>query len=112
MLDYDGKSYNDIMVYRFNSSIGNKSEKEVLSEKRDKFNERANIHRRNKSRKITVNSSLNSFNDKKHMKEGEYKLFFDEYFATSIDQLEYDEAIIKDQRNFCVYLRECLKKSK
>ena len=111
MLDYDAKSsYNDIMVYRFNSSIGNKSEKEVLSEKRDKFNERANIHRRNKSRKITVNSSLNSFNDKKHMKEGEYKLFFDEYFATSIDQLEYDEAIIKDQRNFCIYLRECLKK--
>ena len=46
------------------------------------------------------------------MKKGEYKLFFDEYFATSIDQLEYDEAIIKDQRNFCEYLRECLKKSK
>ena len=35
--------------------------------------------------------------------------FFDEYLSTSLDDLEYDDAIVKDHRTFCEYLMECLK---
>ena len=39
----------------------------------------------------------------------DYQQFFDEYLATSLDDLEFDDAIVKDQRKFCEYLIECLK---
>ena len=41
--------------------------------------------------------------------EDKYKDFFDEYLSTSLDDLEYDDAIVKDHRTFCEYLMECLK---
>ena len=44
------------------------------------------------------------------MKEDEeYNNFFEEYLATSLDDLEYDDAKVKDQRTFCEYLKESLK---
>ena len=33
----------------------------------------------------------------------DYQQFFDEYLATSLDDLEFDDAIVKDQRKFCEY---------
>ena len=63
-----------------------------------------------KRRKLTDNYSLISFSENKQINERDYKLFFDEYFATSLDDIEYDEAINKDKRTFCQYFRECLKK--
>ena len=42
-------------------------------------------------------------------KDKDYKKFFEEYLATSLDEMEYDDAIIKDQRSFCEYFKECLK---
>jgi hypothetical protein len=41
--------------------------------------------------------------------DDKYKDFFDEYLATSLDDLEYDDAIVKDDRTFCEYFIECLK---
>ena len=34
--------------------------------------------------------------------------FFEEYLATSLDEMAYDDVIIKDHRTFCEYLKESL----
>ena len=52
---------------------------------------------------INSNSSMKSIYKKKQIKEKNYTQFFDEYFATSVDEMEYDDAIIKDKRTFCQY---------
>ena len=36
-------------------------------------------------------------------------LFFNEYFETSPDDMEYDDAIVADKRSFCEHFSECLK---
>ena len=41
--------------------------------------------------------------------EEDYQKFFDEYLATSLDDMEYDDALVYDHRSFCEYLIECLK---
>jgi len=47
--------------------------------------------------------------DELNEKEDDYQKFFDEYLANSLDDLEYDDAIVKDHRTFCEYFVECLK---
>ena len=37
------------------------------------------------------------------------KNFFDKYLATSLDDMEYDDAIVYDHRSFWEYFKECLK---
>ena len=52
---------------------------------------------------------MKSIYQKKQIKEKNYSQFFDKYFSTSLDEMEYDDAIIKDKRTFYQYLGECLK---
>jgi hypothetical protein len=107
--DYDSKSsHQEILKLKYNS-FGIKSEKDSLSEKPNKLTEFANLNKKNKVRNINMNSSMKSIYKKKQIKEKNYTQFFDEYFATSVDDMEYDDAIIKDKRTFCQYLAECLK---
>ena len=56
-----------------------------------------------------MNSSVQPIYKKNKTNEGNFKQFFEEYFATSVDEMEYDDAIIKDKRKFCQYFAECLK---
>ena len=98
-----------MIKYDSKSSYQNKLEKEDLYKKQNKSEGHINSSKRCERRKITDNYSLISFSEKKEINERDYKLFFDEYFATSLDEIEYDEAINKDQRTFCQYFRECLK---
>ena len=35
--------------------------------------------------------------------------YFNEYFETSVDDMDYDDAIVKDNRKFCVFFYETLK---
>ena len=37
------------------------------------------------------------------------KTYFNEYFATSADEMEYDDAIVKDERKFCEFFIDKLK---
>ena len=42
-------------------------------------------------------------------KEKKNEKFFEEYFETSLDDLEYDDAIVKDNRAFCEYFCDSFK---
>ena len=36
------------------------------------------------------------------------KLFFEEYLTTSLDDLEFDDAVVKDNRKYCEHMKENL----
>ena len=99
-----------VIIYDSKNFYQNKSEKEDLSKKRIISESQIKFSKKYRRRKKTDNYSINSISEIKQIKDGEYKQFFDEYFVTSLDEVEYDEAINKDQRTFCQYFRECLKK--
>ena len=45
-----------------------------------------------------------------HLEEGKkIKKYFKEYLSTSPDEMEYDDAIKRDKREFCEYFWDCLK---
>ena len=52
--------------------------------------------------KIETNIINNDSNEKR-------KIFFENYLATSLDDMEYDDALVKDQRTFWESFGECLK---
>ena len=70
-----------------------RTEKNLLGEKYE------DINKKNKKKKLYP----------RKIKERDYQKFFDEYLAISLDDLEYDEAKIMDDRSFCEYFKECLK---
>ena len=43
-------------------------------------------------------------------KEKKLKSFYDKYLTTSPDEMEFDDAIKKDERSFCKYFSDNLKK--
>ena len=102
MDDYDVKStYNDLINFRLNSEKNFKSEKEL---------EQISIKSKNKNKnKKIIKKKLDIFSAIKE--DQEYSKFFEEYLATSLDDLEYDDAKVKDERKFCEYLKERLKKN-
>ena len=104
---YDSKNtYKEIIKFRETST--QRTNTEVI-----------NLNSRNKvERHLIKNCRVDSSTRmKKHTrtydelneKEDDYQKFFDEYLATSLDDLEYDDAIVKDHRTFCEYFVECLK---
>ena len=125
LIDYDAKSTaKEIIMYRAKSSkqMQENLEKKTKKEKSEKNSEKPikkNIEEfslislkskkksknkiKDKYTKINIDTSSALENDE------DYRKFFDEYLATSLDDLEYDDAIIKDQRTFCEYLSESLK---
>ena len=113
---YDTKStYNDIIKFR-ESSPQKGREKNLIIEKSNKSNRSFKINKKSKGRYRNINSSDNFQGESSREKEiklnileEDYQKFFDEYLATSLDDMEYDDAIVYDQRAFCLYLIECLK---
>ena len=100
MDNYDAKStYNDLLNFRINSEKYTKTEKEleqISIESKSKYKNKKN------KKKLDIFSAIR--------KDEEYSKFFEEYLATSLDDLEYDDAKILDHRTFCEYLKEILKK--
>ena len=56
---------------------------------------------------ITKKEGVKTKNKNSHIEK--YKLYFNEYFKTSVDEMEYDDAIRKDKRKFCEYFIDNLK---
>ena len=83
----------------------------IKDSKFKKYDKLINKHKKSRAMKEKVDSSTRLKHDifTTLEKDEDYRKFFDEYLATSLDELEYDDAIRKDQRTFCEYLRECLK---
>ena len=72
----------------------------------NKMNSNLNILEK-KNYKQEIKEKENSNND---INEGKkLKKYFKEYLSTSPDDMEYDEAIKLDKRNFCCYFCDCLK---
>ena len=111
LTNYDSKStYNEIIKFREDS----KRDKDLISEKSFKSSRTNKSNKINKKRHKIINSTLymkGELSSEKELngKEDDYQKFFDEYLATSLDDMEYDDAIVKDQRTFCEYFIECLK---
>ena len=84
------------------STKGSKKEKDILTIKTNK-SAKSRLKKNKYSSKSKVDTESDLVTDDK------YKDFFDEYLATSLDDLEYDDAIVKDDRTFCEYFIECLK---
>jgi len=59
--------------------------------------------------KITQSELLKFPNNKNKNKYHQNEEYFNEYLATSIEDMEYDDAIKKDNREFCQYFYETLK---
>ena len=49
------------------------------------------------------------FKIKNSNKKNKYKIYFDQYFSKSFDEMEFDEAIIEDHRIFLESFLDCLK---
>ena len=98
--NYDPKeTEKQIIIFRENNS---KMEKNLI-----KLNEDENNTKSKNKNKKNLKTKTDSITLMK--KDKDYKKFFEEYLATSLDEMEYDDAIIKDQRSFCEYFKECLK---
>ena len=70
--------------------------------KHKKYKMKTNI---NSNEKIKQNEILNNLNTNNKIN----KEYFNEYLATSIDDMEYDDAVAKDTRTFCNFFYETLK---
>ena len=99
---YDAdKTYKEIIKFREGGNIKKVSEKNLLF---DKYLISNKLGKKHKVRYRNLGLSR-----KRGKKEDDFQEFFDEYLATSLDDMEYDDAIIKDHRSFCEYFKECLK---
>ena len=121
LIDYDAKStYNELMMYRTKSakrlhdgSEKNKKKDKIEKHKHKKLEEYSLISLKSKSKKknkyATISTKLRIDTFAELEDDEDYRKFFEEYLATSLDDLEYDDAIVIDKRTFCEYLIECLK---
>ena len=123
LIDYDAKStYNDLIKYREMSTRGLNDRDEKNSKREKNANAKTEksfkkIEKEVHFNLISVKSKNKNKNIKKSIsdtfaaleKDEDYRRFFEEYLATSLDDLEFDDAIIKDNRTFCEYLADCLK---
>ena len=60
---------------------------------------------KNETIKIKKNKSSNNMKTANEKNEK----YFNEYLSTSVDDMEYDDAIVKDDRKFCEYFSETFK---
>ena len=58
---------------------------------------------------INSGNQIDLSSQKTNLANKKEKDFFKEYFSTSPDDMEYDDAIIYDKRKFCEHFAECLK---
>ena len=61
---------------------------------------------------LKVNSkryeNLNIFNLKENAKDLDYKAYFEKYFSTPVEEMDYDDSIRKDKRKFWKYFSDIL----
>ena len=109
--DYDAKStYQEIIKFREKSAKEDQRSKNLFSEKFKKSSKYTNKKKSSHKRVVSpLNMKHESSRENELNHSDDYQQFFDEYLATSLDDLEFDDAIVKDQRKFCEYLIECLK---
>jgi len=77
----------------------------IISKKKNKI-------LKNSITKAKLKSSKNYYTEKQDKSEERIKKledYFNEYFVTSIDDMDYDDAIVKDDRKFCLFFYETLK---
>ena len=102
IINYNAKdTYNEMLKFREYPDQIIKTEKNLLSEKYDNLNK--------KNKKYKDINSMTKMKYPRKIKDKDYQKFFDEYLATTLDDLEYDDAKVKDNRTFCEYLKDCLK---
>ena len=102
IINYNAKdTYNEMLKFREYPDQIIKTEKNLLSEKYDNLNK--------KNKKYKDINSMTKMKYPRKIKDKDYQKFFDEYLETTLDDLEYDDAKVKDNRTFCEYLKDCLK---
>ena len=102
IINYNAKdTYNEMLKFREYPEQIIKTEKNLLSEKYDNLNK--------KNKKYKDINSMTKMKYQRKIKDKDYQKFFDEYLSTTLDDLEYDDAKVKDNRTFCEYLKDCLK---
>ena len=102
IINYNAKdTYNEMLKFREYPDQIIKTEKNLLSEKYDNLNK--------KNKKYKDINSMTKMKYQRKIKDKDYQKFFDEYLSTTLDDLEYDDAKVKDNRTFCEYLKDCLK---
>ena len=93
--DYNSKS--NVIIYSKKSQTLKPIKKEKINSK-----ELLDVYNKTSNEKKYVN-------EKKIKKNEELTEFFQEYLSTSLDELEFDDAIVKDKRTFCEYFFEQFK---
>ena len=71
-----------------------------------------NFNSKLKNLKLKTTNEINKQSEKEqNLKKNEQKniKYFNEYLATALDDMDYDDALIKDDRKFCEYFYETLK---
>ena len=102
IINYNAKdTYNEMLKFREYPDQIIKTEKNLLSEKYDNLNK--------KNKKYKDINSMTKMKYQRKIKDKDYQKFFDEYLSTTLDDLEYDDAKVKDNRTFFEYLKDCLK---
>ena len=106
MNKYDAdKTYKEIIKFREGDNRKKISEKNLLSNKyllSNKLGKKHKVIYRNFGFSRKRGSQLSK-------EEDDFQEFFDKYLATSLDDMEYDDAIVQDRREFFEYFKECLK---
>ena len=87
-----------------NVIIYNKKSQTLKPIKKEKINSKELLDVYNKT-----SNEKKYVNEKKIKKNEELTEFFQEYLSTSLDELEFDDAIVKDKRTFCEYFFEQFK---
>ena len=108
---FNAKSPERVSVSKFkkNTNIINTLSGNSSEESRPDNFKKNSIYKKHKIKNKNSSAKLNQESNNEMNQEDKYKDFFDEYLSTSLDDLEYDDAIVKDHRTFCEYLMECLK---
>ena len=93
------------MTIKNNSGYSNrkKSDNTLISLNRSSLNSKENI------KFISLYNNIAKIKSNKSKKLEKTKINFTEYLASSVDDLDYDDAIKKDNRKFCNYFYELIK---
>jgi hypothetical protein len=77
----------------------------IINKKKNKILKNSISNMKIKSSKDFDNERQDKSQDRMQSLEN----YFNEYFETSVDDMDYDDAIVKDNRKFCVFFYETLK---
>ena len=85
-----------------------KSTKNLAYNSKEKFIRPIISIKSKNTKKIFLESKLKN-NKSKNEKKSKYESYFNNYLSTSVDDMDYDDAIKKENRDFCKYFFESIK---